>query len=94
MIAAILPTFPWFLGVVTSASAGGGWALWVNGKQIGHFETKDACMAEAKRNVMKFPVVPGHKAESSGSSWSVLAPLLAGGASVVRYDCLIDTNPA
>jgi len=92
MIARILLTLPWLLAVITSAFAIGGWALWLNGKQIAQFETKAACMAEAKRNIMKVPAVPGHKPESSDSSWSVLAPLLAGGASVVRYDCLIDAE--
>jgi len=86
MIPGILLTLVWL--VVTASSAGGGWTLWLDGKRIAHFEMKDACMAEAKRNIMKFPVVPGHKPESSESSWSVLAPRLAGGASVVRYDCL------
>jgi hypothetical protein len=37
------------------------------------------------------PAVPGHKPESTESSWSVLAPLLIGGASEVRYDFVPDT---
>ena len=66
--------------------------LLVNGKaRIASFETLSQCMDEAKRNIMKVPQVPGHKPESTDSSWSVLAPLLVGGASEVRYDCLADT---
>jgi len=68
------------------------WVLWANRNQkIATFADLRDCMNEAKRNIMKFPAVPGHKPESSDSSWSVLAPLLTGGTSVFRYDCLPDT---
>jgi hypothetical protein len=46
---------------------------------------------EAKRNIMKVPAVPGHTSESSDSSWSVLAPLLIGGASEFSVQSLPDT---
>jgi hypothetical protein len=74
------------------ASADCAWVLWLNRKErIAAFETLGTCMDEAKRNIMKVPPVPGHKPESSGSSWSVLAPLLVGGSSPLGYDCLPDT---
>jgi len=80
------------LALATAAHAECAWVLWLNEKErITSFETPDACMAEAKRNILKVPSVPGHAPESSDSSWSVLAPLLVGGTSVFRYDCLPDT---
>jgi len=80
------------LAWAATAHTDGAWMLSANGKEkIATFATKSQCMEEAKRNIMKFPAVPGHKPESSESSWSVLAPLLTGGSSVFRYDCLPDT---
>jgi len=80
------------LNSVAMAHGEPAWVLSANGKAtIATFATKSQCMEEAKRNIMKFPAVPGHKPESSDSSWWVLAPLLAGGSSVFRYDCLPDT---
>jgi hypothetical protein len=80
------------LALATSASAEGAWVLVVGGKvRIASFETRSQCMDEAKRNIMKVPGVPGHKPESTDSSWSVLAPRMVGGASEFRYDCLLDT---
>src|SRR5215813_7878 len=75
-----------------AATARAEWVLWANHKErIAEFATPSECMVEAKRNIMKFPTVPGHHPESEDTSWSVLAPLLTGGASVFRYDCLPDT---
>ena len=80
------------LAPAATASAESSWVLWANRKErIAEFATQGQCMDEAKRNIMKFPTVPGHYPESSDTSWSVLAPLLTGGASVFRYDCLPDT---
>ena len=80
------------LGRAATASAEGAWVLWANGKEsIAEFASKSLCMDEAKRNIVKFPAVPGHLPESGDTSWSVLAPRLAGGASIFRYDCLPDS---
>ena len=80
------------LACAATASAECAWVLWANRKErIAEFATPSECMVEAKRNIMKFPTVPGHRPESGDTSWSVLAPLLTGGASVFRYDCLPDT---
>ena len=88
----ILLTALCLLAMATSASAEGAWVLVVSGKvRIASFETRSQCMDEAKRNIMKVPAVPGHKPESTDSSWSVLAPRMVGGASEFRYDCLPDT---
>jgi len=80
------------LAWTATAGAECAWVLWANHKEkIAEFATPSECMVEAKRNIMKFPTVPGHHPESGDTSWSVLAPLLTGGASVFRYDCLPDT---
>jgi len=80
------------LTLASFVSAERAWLLQVNGKaRIASFATLNECMDEAKRNIMKVPAVPGHKPESTESSWSVLAPLLVGGASELRYDCVPDT---
>ena len=80
------------LAWTATVSAEGAWVLWANSKErIAEFATQGQCMDAAKRNIMKFPTVPGHYPESSDTSWSVLAPLRTGGASVFRYDCLPDT---
>ena len=80
------------LAWTATASAECAWVLWANHKEkIAEFATPSECMVEAKRNIMKFPTVPGHHPESGDTSWSVLSPLLTGGASVFRYDCLPDT---
>lgn len=76
----------------TDAGADEAWILWLNGKaRIAPFDSLSRCMDEAKWKIMTVPAVPGHEPESSAASWSVVALLLSGGASTVRYDCLPET---
>jgi len=88
----IVLSFACLMLFVTRAGAEDAWILWLNGKaRIAPFASFSRCMEEAKWKITNVPAVPGHTPESSGASWSVLALLLGGGTSMVRYDCLPET---